>query len=183
MIEDIGQWETLAVDTDYEIFNQMPYPIRRKDTGRIISEWLNDGYPKIKLNGVRYSKHRIIAIQWLPNPNDLPEVDHINTIRMDYRLENLRWVTRNENQMNKAHDGDHQFTYLNDLPDGTDSLDSYGIHDLDGYWINRELEKVYIWNGARYRQLDPYSHRGYIVYAARDIEGKRFELVHRVLFG
>lgn len=44
--------------------------------------------------------HRLVAEAFLPNPNNLPEVDYINTDRTDNRLENLRWVTRKENMNN-----------------------------------------------------------------------------------
>lgn len=47
-----------------------------------------------------YFLHRIIAEAFIPNPNNLPQIDHINTIRDDNRIENLRWVTPKENMNN-----------------------------------------------------------------------------------
>jgi NUMOD4 motif-containing protein/HNH endonuclease len=47
---------------------------------------------------VRRSVHRIVAQAFLPNPLALPEVDHINSVVSDNRVENLQWVTRKENQ-------------------------------------------------------------------------------------
>lgn len=44
--------------------------------------------------------HRLIAKAFIPNPDNKPEVDHINTNRTDCRLENLRWVTHAENMRN-----------------------------------------------------------------------------------
>lgn len=62
------------------------------------------GYPFVNLNreGVSTSVkvHRLVASAFVPNPNQRPEVDHINTIRTDNRAENLRWVNRSENNMN-----------------------------------------------------------------------------------
>lgn len=37
---------------------------------------------------------------FIPNPENKPEIDHINTIRDDNRVENLRWVTHKENSNN-----------------------------------------------------------------------------------
>ena len=62
------------------------------------------GYPMVCLwfmgKEKRYSVHRLIAQAFIPNPENKPEINHINTIRNDNRIENLEWVTRTENMNN-----------------------------------------------------------------------------------
>lgn len=59
------------------------------------------GYSIVSLGGGQGLKvHRLVAEAFIPNPENKPNIDHINTIRDDNRVENLRWVTQKENANN-----------------------------------------------------------------------------------
>lgn len=78
-----------------------------KKSKRFLTPYLGKcGYIRIKLchNAKPVTKkiHRLIAEHYIPNPENKPEVDHINRNRQDYRIENLRWVTKSENEQNKG---------------------------------------------------------------------------------
>lgn len=51
-------------------------------------------------NNKRYV-HRLVAEAFLPNPNNLPEVDHKNTNGLDNSVNNLKWCSHEENLENQ----------------------------------------------------------------------------------
>ena len=63
------------------------------------------GYTFVSISNEKGRKnkyiHRLIAIHYLPNLKNKPDIDHINRIKDDNRIENLRWVNSSENNLNK----------------------------------------------------------------------------------
>ena len=65
-------------------------------------KFLSQGYHRVSIQQTKYRVHRLLAQHYIPNPDNLPMVDHINRDRLDNRLENLRWVSHAENNDNKS---------------------------------------------------------------------------------
>lgn len=111
-MKDIVGFEGLyAVTKDGRIW---AYPRIRKLTsalGKVFNthhkgRWLSpridhDGYSwiHIKKNKQATAKkvHRYVALAYIPNPLNLPEINHKNCNKLDNRVQNLEWCTRKEN--------------------------------------------------------------------------------------
>ena len=78
------------------------------NTGYYIVEIVKD--KKRKLTHI----HRLLAIQFIPNPNNLPTVDHIDRNKLNNSLDNLRWASFRTNNLNmgKTPKSGHQNIYI-----------------------------------------------------------------------
>lgn len=97
IFKDIQGFEGL-----YQISNMGKVKSFQNGKEKILKEKRNSkGYLSVSLRKDKknYSRkiHRLVGEAFVPNINNLPEIDHINTIRDDNRAENLRWVTHKEN--------------------------------------------------------------------------------------
>ena len=97
-MEIIG-YENYLIYNDGRVFG--------KKHNRFLKQGTNThGYKQVDLSkqGKRktHKIHRLVAQHYIPNPENKPCVDHINRIRTDNRIENLRWVTDSENQQNRS---------------------------------------------------------------------------------
>lgn len=97
-----------------------------------------DGYYGVKLTrnncATSYKIHRLVAEAFLDNPLSLPEVNHIDCNRTNNCLNNLEWITHNDNVAHSASKGKYKHY-------GKDN-GNYGKHTLKYiYSMNPELAK------------------------------------------
>jgi hypothetical protein len=96
--------------------------------------------------------HRLIARQFIPNPDNLPYIDHINHDRADNHIENLRWCSQETNMRNLSFKRAVPYEYLDDLSDDALGIIAYKRHQLvPGYFYCDN--SFWFYNGARYRKL------------------------------
>ena len=167
-------WIPLKVNDKYEINTDYPYQIRRKSDGYVINEWERNGYYQCKLNRKTYRKHRLIAIQFLPNndPVNKYEVDHIDRNSLNNHLSNLRWVSPSDNNKNRSSFKKQNIIYLDELPNDWVPFELYNGIEFEGYSYSPSTDKFYYDNGAKIRVQNLTDHCGYKIFQARDITGK-----------
>lgn len=90
---------------DYDIYRDGRVYSRKSK--RFLTGWISDDdYLKVEMiNGNTQSVHRLVALAFIPNPDGLPVVDHINGSKHDNVVLNLRWADRCDNAQNhRLHD-------------------------------------------------------------------------------
>ena len=92
--------ERLGYDSETGVFIWLTKVAKRVSIGDVAGSRDTDGYIRIKINGKKYSAHRLA---WFHVHGYFPEheIDHMNGVRDDNRLNNLREVTRVCNMQNK----------------------------------------------------------------------------------
>ncbi len=88
------------IDRQGNVYSCVTTTSRRKG---LIKTYIDSGYVKVGLtdtNHVRKNRyiHRLVAQTFIPNPNNLPEVNHIDGNKLNNHVENLEWCTSKENQ-------------------------------------------------------------------------------------
>ena len=70
----------------------------------------NKKYATLRYHGKTHSWHRLIAMTFIPNPDNKPHVDHINEDHTFNASANLRWCTQEENVHYSIESGGHSCT-------------------------------------------------------------------------
>jgi hypothetical protein len=63
------------------------------------------GYQMISILGKYHALHRVIAKAFIPNPENKPEINHVDGIKDNNVISNLEWCTRSENAQHAVDTG------------------------------------------------------------------------------
>lgn len=99
-------WKDVIGYENYQVSNLLKV---RNNKGLILNISLNNNYYRVGLsknNVPKYIKlHRVIAIAFIPNPDNLPCINHIDGDKLNNNIDNLEWCTYRHNQLHAYRTG------------------------------------------------------------------------------
>jgi hypothetical protein len=93
-----GRVSNYLISEKGDIFNKVTNKFRKPQVDK-------DGYAVIYIGNTNYKIHRLVAITYLDNPNNLPQINHIDNNRMNNHYSNLQWTTQQLNIKHKVVSG------------------------------------------------------------------------------
>jgi hypothetical protein len=113
---DIVGWEGLYQVSSHGRVKSLDRDNRKNKFGRLVpgkilipTPHYKNGYLSVMLKKERVSKrvtvHRTVAKHFVPNPNNLPEVNHEDGIKSNCNYSNLKWCDRSYNNQHAFNNG------------------------------------------------------------------------------
>ena len=124
--------------------------VKNIKTNKILKPFLRRDYYCVRLckNGIVKNKyiHQLVADAFLDKPNENSIVDHINNIKTDNRLENLRLVTQSENTRNKSKHYNVNYQFVNEIPSNSLHITQFKDNDITdiGLYFNKQTNDFYL---------------------------------------
>jgi hypothetical protein len=141
--KDIEDYEGL-----YQVSNYGRVKSLKKGALIMKPQTSKDGYKKINLRRdnktFSFKTHRLVAKAFILNPDNLPEVNHIDGNKINNHVSNLEWITHAKNMIHAAE---------NKLAKGANGIKNYGakltdsqvleIRTLKGTMYPKEICAIY----------------------------------------
>jgi hypothetical protein len=139
-------YEILRINPNYEINTEYPHDIRKTKTHTPVAKFFDrsSNYYRIHISKRLWLFHVILAIQLIPNPNNLPYVDHEDGDTKNFHLENLHWVTPSDNMKNRHTYKGIPYEFIEELPNETIEVNQYKNHKISNLFYNKQSRRFYL---------------------------------------
>ena len=172
--------DIIRFENKYQISNTGK--VRNKKTGLILKPKYNQkGYQYVNLSvdrhkSIKWYIHRLVGFHFIPNPENKPQVNHIDGNPSNNNVDNLEWVTNEENQhhavLNNLHfqgEAHKDSKFTNESVKLLPKLIEIGfsvkdINSLTGVAV-QNLRKIIL--GKTWRQLNLFPQRPILKYGVR----------------
>ena len=161
MWKDVEGWEGL-----YEVSDNAE--VRNKQNGKLrVFDTNSAGYKRVTLyrkghdpEKERFLVHRLVAKHFVPNPHNLPEVNHKIPDASKNESSNLEWTDRKGNEIHSRKYGQKEYKpFYVDFSDGSREIYDCKTHLAEELGISRSTIKTWLNNG----------NHGYIDYGINSI--------------
>lgn len=181
--------KTLILDnivTQYKI-NEQGEIFNTKTNKQLYGSIKSNGYKSVTLtiNGIKksYMIHRLVALTFIPNPNNLPQVNHKDRNKINNNVDNLEWVSANDNlkhvretsQIKRQEIKNLDIDVKND-PDWKQYLDTNYYFCKDGRGANIKTKKFL---NSCLKNQNGNSYYAYYLYINKQ---RKCILVHRLIY-
>jgi hypothetical protein len=97
--EDMKRYDAYMINRKGEVWSKIYKKVMKPQAKEDFYLYIN-----LTQDGVRHKEsiHRLLGIQYIENPDNLPEIDHIDRNRTNNSLENLRWIDKKGQNNNKS---------------------------------------------------------------------------------
>ena len=172
-----NEYVVLKEFPEYEISTSYPHEIVKIKTGKIIKPYIHKqtGYYRINLDGKSHLLHRVIAKQFLPNPNNYKYIDHADKNKQNYHLENLRYCTHKMNCNNRSNN-----IIVNEIPEDAIVVDSYKEYTFENLYFSESTNRFYFDSGIDFIERRPILNKksnSYFI-MAKDINNNKIAIYY-----
>lgn len=101
--KDIKNYENLYQVSNLGNVRSLKY--NHTNETKLLTPENNWGYLRYQLKGKHYRAHKLVAMTFIPNPNKLTQINHIDGNKHNNRVENLEWCTAKENTNHALQNG------------------------------------------------------------------------------
>lgn len=163
-MEDSQEWRSIKDFDNYEASNLGQ--VRNKKTGRILKAVCNGGYLSVGLTQSCVKKtfkvHRLVALTFIDNPENKPQVNHLDKDGTNNKLSNLEWCTSAENAA-------HKFLTLKQKTNQNLRIWRCDIDTGDKLELYNSIYDAAVWCVENHLSPSIHNARGNISYAVKGV--------------